>query len=244
MAGYNFSDWITAVATLIEIPITNPALAAPSSDPNFNNYYPRAIEFAEQRIYRELDLLNTRVTDDTGSLTANSRRFSLPTSQGIILVLEELAVFNPPGTRNVLIPTARQFMDMAYPSDTPPSTPSVPQYYALVDQGTVIVGPPPSSAFGMETVGTVRPLALSATNTATMLTQYFPDVFLAASMVAWAGYQRDYGQQSDDPQLAMSWEHVYEAAIKSAGIEEFRKKHEGQGWGTKLPSPIATPAQT
>ena len=244
MAGYSYSEWISAVGALIEVPIVNSASAVPSSDPNFNIYVPRAIDYAEQRIYRELDLLNTRVTDNSASLTPNYRRFSLPVSQGTIVVLEELNVFYPPGNRVQLTPVAREFLDISWPSDTPPSTPSVPAYFCMVDQGTVLVGPPPSSNFQMETVGTVRPLPLSATNTTTLLTQYLPDVFLAASMIAWTGYQRDYGAQSDDPQQAQSWENQYEMLIKSAGVEELRKKWQGPGWSSRLPTPLATPPQS
>lgn len=246
MAGYAFSDWINAVAVLLEYDntIVTAGSASPSSSAAFNTMYPRAIEYAEQRIYRELDLLFTRVTDATGSLTANSRKFTLPIDQGVYVVLEQLALFVSNVRQPPMLPVSKEALENFYPSDTAPATPSVPTMWAPVDQKTVLVAPPPDIGYMVECFGTQRPAPLSAANTTTFLTQYLPDLFLACSMIFWTGYQRDFGAQSDDPKMAQSWETQYQTLMKSAGIEEARKKWQGPGWSSRLPSPIASPPQT
>ena len=65
---------------------------------------------------------------------------------------------------------------------------------------------------------------MSVTNTSTQLTNFFPDLFIAASMIFATGYQRDFGAQSDNPAQGQSWENQYDLLIKSALTEEARKK--------------------
>ena len=109
----------------------------------------------------------------------------------------------------------------------------------MIDQFNIILGPWPDSAYSVEVIGTIRPNPLTSTNSSTFLTQYLPDVFLAASLIFAFGYMRDYGGMSDNPQSAQSWENQYQNLIKSANAEELRKKWAGPGWTSY--SAIATP---
>ena len=204
---------------------------------------PGMIDYAEQRMYRELDLLSTVVTDSTGSLTSGSRNFTLPTtSNGKFVTVQNINVITPTGsttttgTRRPLAPVDKSYLDSVWNSS---SGSTVPKNFAMIDQWNIIVGPWPDDAYKVEVVGTIRPNPLSSTNTTTFLTTYLPDAFIAASMVFASGYMRDFGSQSDNPQQAQSWEAQYEALIKSAGMEEVRKKFAGPGW-TSL-SAIAVP---
>jgi hypothetical protein len=92
----------------------------------------------------------------------------------------------------------------------------------------------------MEVVGTIRPTPLSASNTTTYLTNYLSDLFFAACMSAVAGYQRDYGSQSDDPKSAMSWETQYAQRLASANKEELIRKFQAGDWVGE-PQPAAAP---
>jgi hypothetical protein len=74
-----------------------------------------------------------------------------------------------------------------------------------------------------------------------VLTQYFGDLFIAATMIFWAGYQKTFGAMSGDPQQAMTWEENYQNIKKGAAIEEARKKFQGPGWTGYAPTPTATP---
>lgn len=240
----NFSDWNTAMGTLLEIQMPNPATASPSSDPNYNSIYPRAIEFAELTIQRDLDLINTQVTDDSATLTANSRKFTLPTDKGVYIVVDQVAIFVGGARQPPLIPTSRDFLDFSYPGDaslTP--APSYPIYWCPVDGTTILVGPAPDTGYTVEVVGTQRFVMLSSTNTSNFLTLQLEDLYIAASMIWFSGYQRDFGSQSDNPQMAVSWQTVYNNLKTPAFVEESRKKFRSQGWRSRQPNPISLPAQ-
>jgi len=212
--------------------------------PQFQIMLPGCIDYAEQRIYRELDLLNTVVRNDSATLTTLNRNFSLPTTtngnfitiQGINLVTPAGVATIDTGTRNPLQPTTRDFLDAVWNSATGAA---LPRLFAMIDQFNIIVGPWPNAAYQVEVIGTIRPNPLSDTNPSTFLTQYLPDLFIAGSMIFASGYQPDFGSQADNPAQAVSWESQYEKLFASANSEELRKKFAGPGWTSM--SSIATP---
>ena len=218
-------------------------MAVESTTPQFQTMLPGMIDYAEQRIYRELDLLNTVTVDNTSTLVPLSRNFTLPTtSNGNFITIQGLNLITPAGTtattgiRNAVQPTTRDYLDTVWNST---GGSNLPTYFAMIDQFNIILGPWPDSAYSVEVIGTIRPNPLTSTNSSTFLTQYLPDVFLAASLIFAFGYMRDYGGMSDNPQSAQSWENQYQNLIKSANAEELRKKWAGPGWTSY--SAIATP---
>jgi hypothetical protein len=84
---------------------------------------------------------------------------------------------------------------------------------------------------------------LSATNNTTFISLYLPDLFIMASMIYISGYQRNFGRANDDPQMAITYESQYQALLKGAMSEEYRKKMEGAAWASKSTSPISTPTR-
>lgn len=235
----NYSSYVTDLANMLPVP---------ASDPGFVTVLPNIIDDAEQRLYRELDLLNTIVRDSSAALVAGNRNFTLPSVQGTFLVVEDMNVITPAGqanpdqgTRHPLLPTSKEALDFLYPSN---SGAGVPVYFAPITQGQYIVAPWPDAAYQVEVVGTQRPAPLSASNTHTLLTDYFPDLFMAASLIFAAGYQQNFSAMGDNPQSALAWEAHYQALIKSAAVEEMRKKHGSEGWSSKQPDPLATPPRT
>jgi hypothetical protein len=239
-----YSDVTTALGALFEIPITSAGSASPSSDANFNNILPRAIEQAEQRIYRELDLITT-TTSQTTTLTTGVRNIAIP---GGIIILDDLNVVTPAGaapdagTRNPVQRVSLSFLNAVAPTaaDTLGS-PSIPKYYSLLDDVNVRLGPAPDAAYQAEFIGPIRPAAMSASNPTTWLGTNLPDLFLAALNVFMCGYQRDFGAQSDNPQMAISWEAAYQELKKSAAVEEARRKAQSVAWSPYSPTPLATP---
>ena len=234
-----YNTFTTALANFLVLPVT---------DPNFVAAIPNIIDDAEQRIYRDLDLLNTIVRDASAAFTSGNRNFSLPSSQGTFVVLENINVITPSGTpnpdagtRNPLLPASKEMLDVMYPSATPGG---VPQYFGMITQSTIVVGPWPDAAYQVEVVGTMRPAPLSSANQTTLLSQYLPDLFLDAALVMGAGYLKNFGAATDDPNSGMSWESKYQLALKSAAIEEARKKFTTEGWSSKEPAPTATPPRT
>lgn len=200
----------------------------PINDNEFAHILPNIIDYAEQRIYRDLQLLSTVSTTSTILTTANNREIVLPTSATWVTV-DQVCVLTPAGsgttvqsgTRNPLTPVSLAFINLVWPSTTGAGQ---PQYYAKLTDQTLVLGPWPSAVYRVEVTGTVRPTPLSATNTTTWLSQRLPDLLTAASMIFVAGYQRDFGQQADDPRFAQSWEEQYKTLLASAGTEEMIKK--------------------
>ncbi len=208
-------------------------LVIPTTDPNFLTFLPGCIDYAEQRIYRELNLLETIVRDTSSTATANNRTFNLPSSLGRFVAVSEINVVTPvatttlTGTRNRVLPASLAYVDFLYPVETTTAT-SVPSRFAMVTDQQVVFGPAPSAAYQVEVVGTIRPTPLSVSNPTTYLTLYLPDLFMAAAMVFATGYQRDFGSQTDDPRMSQSWENQYQTLLKSATAEEVRKKYNEQ----------------
>ena len=208
---------------------------------------PGAIDYANLRIQREMDLLATSTINSTATFTVNSKILTLPVPpQGEFVVVTEIAAISPStattdtGTRNVLQFVSKQFIDMVYPNTTQNST--IPQYAYMLSDTQAWVGPAPDLAYPVEVTGTIRMAPPSVSNSSTYLLTYFPDLFLSASMIFASGYQRDFGSQSDNPAQSGSWEAMYQGQLKSAMEEEARKKSESQGWTTET-SNNATPAR-
>lgn len=212
----NYSDYTTALATILVIP---------PADANFLLILPRCIEYAEQRLYRELDLVATSTRNTAYALTAGSRNLVLPI--GTFVVIDNINVITPYttsnpelGTRVALTPMSWDVLDALYGS----SSASVPKYFALQDTATIAVGPWPDQSYHVEIIGTVRPPVISGSNTTTLLSTYFPELMVAASMVFMSGYTRNFGSQADDPKMALSWEAQYGVLLASAQTEEAKKR--------------------
>lgn len=232
-----YSGYVTALATLMPVP---------SNDPNFQAILPSAIDDAELRLYRELNLLDTSARA-TATITAGNRNFTFPSNYSWV-VTDELNVITPAGTtdpesgtRNPLIPAAEEMLNALWPSVSGSTT---PQYFAMVNQNLAFVGPWPDASYTVEVVGTVRPQALSSTNVTTVLSVWFPDLLVSAGMVFMAGYMKNYGAQVDDPRQGISWEQHLQTQLQSAKTEEDRKQFLQAGWSSKAPSPNATPPRT
>jgi hypothetical protein len=217
--AYTYNTFVTSLANLLVVPPT---------DPNFITVLPNIIDDAEQRIYRELDLLNTLYRDSSAALVTGNRNFNLPTSIGIFLVVDLINVITPSGTtnpelgtRNQLLNVSRARLDFLYPSSTGAT---IPKYFSMINQGTIAVGPWPDANYRVEVLGTQRPAPLSVSNPTTMLSLYLPDLFFAASMVFASGYQLNFSAMSDAPQQSVSWESHYQQLKGSAATEEASKK--------------------
>lgn len=233
-----YDTYISQIANLTEIS---------SNDANFTTMVPGMIDYAEGRLYREGDFLATYITNSNATTTTNQRTLTYPTSLGTFLVIDQICILSSAGTtssnaqRIPLQVASRQFVDIMYPSNL--NSTGTPSYFAPVTATSCILGPVPDNTYGVEITGTIRPTALSSSNTTTFLTNTLPDLFIAASMVFASGYMRNFGSQADNPQMAVSWEDQYNKLFASALTEEVRKKYQSQGWQNQNPSPTATPSR-
>lgn len=230
----NYSQWLATISNLTVID---------QNQAQFVQIAPECIDYAEQRIYRELDLLDT-LTRDSAPLTAGNRNFTLPQNNGRFVVTNGFNVITPAtetdpdlGARTQLLPVSRDFLDAVWGSS---SGQALPQYFAWITDQQFVVGPWPDADYTIEVIGTIRPTPLSADNAETYLTLYLPDLFVAASMVFMSGFMRDFGAQSDNPAQAQSWESQYKTLFASANVEEQRKRYASGAWGSLQPTTIAT----
>lgn len=241
----DYTTYVAQLSTLTNIP---------STDADFQTILPGCIDYAEGRCYRDLDIFVANVRDNSASTTASVRNFNLPTSVGTFIIVDGINVITPAstapdsGTRIPLQPVSRDFLDMAWPSLTGAT---VPQYFAYITNNTylsggaaqsqVILGPWPDSTYRIEVIGKITPTPLSATNTTTYLTDFLPDLLIAASMIYLSGYMRNFGAQADDKSMAQSWEQQYSQLLQSAATYEARKRWSGASWSSKQPEPAAIP---
>lgn len=234
--GVTYSQYVTDIATL--------AVVQPT-DPNFVTLIPQMITYAENRMYRDIDFLFTSKSTLGYQLTAGSRTLTIP--QGTFVVSEQINVLTPVGqqnpeigVRNVCLPTTKEWLDAVWGDS---SVTGLPKYFAPFNDNVFYFGPFPDASYYVEIVGTYRPDSLSATNTTTFISLYLPDLFIMASMIFISAYQRNFGRQSDDPAMAQSYENQYQILLKSAMVEEARKKFESSGWTSMSPAIAASPSR-
>ena len=234
--GLTYSQYVTQIATM--------AVVA-ENDPAFVEILPQMITYAENRMCRDLDFLFTSTALTGYACTIGTRSITIP--QGTIVVSEQINIITPAGTANPnsgtrvpCLPTTKEFLDAVYGAST---YTGVPQYFVPFNDNVFLIGPYPDQNYYVEIVGTFRPASLSVGTPTTFISLYLPDVMIMASMVYVSAYQRNFGRQSDDPAMAQSYEGQYQALLKSAAVEEARKKFEASGWSSQSPSPVATPSR-
>lgn len=224
--SYTYSSLVTILAERLSVSAT---------DADFLTDLPTIIDDAEQRCYRDLDLLATVVRDQSATTTANSRTFTLPTASGRFVVLDEVSVMVN-SVRYPCVRASKEVIDYLWPGETAATASTIPNQFAMISDQTIIFGPPPGGTWTVECIGTIRPAALSASNTTTFLTSYLSDLFLAACMVsATGGLLRNYGAASDDPRMAISWDGEYNKRLASANAEEMRRRYGSSSWIAKTP---------
>lgn len=235
-----YSTFVTSIAN--NLPVA-------TSDAGFQTALPNIIDDAEGRLYRELNFFWTNTRDHSGAMTAGARTYTIPQpSSGTFVVVTEINLITPAGTsdpeagtRNQLLPTSNEMLNVLWPNVTGST---VPTYFSMLNPDAIIVGPWPDAAYQVEVVGEIKPNALSSTNTTTILSVYFPDLLIAAGMVYACGYQKNFGAMTDDPKAALSWESHLQSLMKSADLEESRKVMQAEGWSSQQPSKIVTPPRT
>jgi hypothetical protein len=217
------------------------------ADAGYLNIVPAMIDYAEGRIYRELDPLRIQVTDSTTVVSSGDRDFAVTNAAvsalpGSYIIVDNINVIltstfgTQAGSRVQLTPVSREFMDIAYPSGTVAT--GVPAFWAMASDTAAILGPPPDLSYALEIIGVQHPTPLSAANSSTFLTQYIPDVFFAACMVFISGFMRDFGAQADNHQMSVGWETQFKTLFQSAQIEQMRAKYHSQAWTSDPPNPL------
>jgi hypothetical protein len=235
--GLTYSQYVDEIATM--------AVVA-SNDPNFVEILPQMITYAENRIYRDLDLLSTVTSISSYTTAVNGRTLTFPVAD--FITVQEVNIITPPGTpvpnngtRVALLPVTKEWMNYNYPNQV---SATVPTYFAMLNQNTIILGPWPDNTYTVEIVGTFRPDSLSVANPSTFVSLYLPDLLIMASMIYISAFQRNFiSAAANDPQMPVNYETQYQTLLRSAMVEEARKKFQSAGWTSMSPAVVATPTR-
>ncbi len=185
--SYNYTGFVSALANLA---------GTSTTQPNFVIELPNAIDYGEQRIFRDLDLIVTVTTDASQSTSPNSRYVNIP---GAFIVVKGVNVITPAGSspangsRNPLTRASQDILDFLFPDST---FTGVPKKFCVQSQGwasnagVLVVGPWADQGYPVEFVGTQRPAPLSAANPNTFLATALPDLFLIACLSEELGSTR------------------------------------------------------
>lgn len=231
------TSYIGQIATMAVVDETDAAFLA---------ILPQMITYAENRIYRDVDFLFTSIANSSYAIPINTRTINVP--PGTFVVPEQINLLTPAGATNPesgirvpLLPTTKEFLDAIYGSS---SATGQPKYFCPFDDYTFLVGPYADATYTVEIIGTYRPASLSVTNTTTFISLYLPDLFIMASMIYIAAYQRNFSSAlGNDPQMPVNYETQYQTLLRGAVSEENRKKFEASGWSSQSASTTATPTR-
>ena len=238
--GLTYTTYKSQIATMAVVE---------ENDPAFVIVLPQMITYAENRIYRDLDFLNTSTSVSGYTLTPGIRSLTIPA--GTLVVSEQINILTPVGqtdpngatvTRNSCLPATKEFLDIVCGSNATANR-AMPKYFVPFNDNIFLFGPVPDQAYGVEIVGTFRPDSLSSANPTTFISLYLPDLFIMASMIYVSAYQRNFGKASDQPDMAITYESQYQTLLRGATVEEARKRFEASAWSSQSPSPVATPTR-
>lgn len=192
-----------------------------------------AVDYGEQRLFRDLDLLANVVVDTSVACTPGNRTIPLP---GGFFAVNGINIITPAGVqpqsgkRHQCVKVSKEVLDLLYPDA---SVTGVPKFFTYQQQGfganpgVVLLGQWPDQAYVVETTGTQRPAPLSAANQNTFLATALPDIFLIACMIHMSAYQKNWSAMGNDPQSSATFETQYQKLLLGADAEEIRKRYAG-----------------
>jgi len=227
------TSYVGQISTMAVVEPTNSAFLA---------ILPQMITYAENRIYRDLDLL---ITQQTNSYSLTGNNIDVPATN--LVTVQNVVLADGTGNTYPLLPITRDFANNVYGNN---SYTGIPQYFFItggssneVTDYNIFIYPYPNTTYTASVTGTFRPDSMSATNLTTFISLYLPDLFIMASMIYVSAYQRNFGRANDDPQMAITYEGQYKALLQGATMEEYRKKFQSSAWSSHGTSPVATPTR-
>lgn len=251
----SFNDWVTTVGALAVELVESVSGVNQFVSPQLQAVLPQILSYAEGRIQRDLDLLNSQ-TSNTYTLTAGQQMFPIPLDD--FFTIQTLEVVQPGGVGAPSCPlteTSKEFIQNVYGSSL--STAGIPKYYAKYgddfnsdqDSNTnIYFGPAPGFGFTLKVTGTQRTPSLYtfasfgiADSNYTYISNYLPDMLTIASMIFISMYQRNWGGSSDDSPMGLSYEKQYQALRLGAIPEENRRKSQGSAW-SNYSTPVSATA--
>ena len=178
----------------------------------FAAYLPTAINMAEDRLFRDLEL-NYSVVSNSLTCTASDQLIDKPTdlrvTNGIFVIVS--------GERIPLTKRGDEFCTDYWPD---PTVTGVPKYFAERDIERWRVVPTPASNYSLEVHYEAQPdYLVSSTNETNVYTKRYPDLLFYATMVNMCEWMKDTERKTE-------WENRYSDAINSVDGESLRNSKE------------------
>lgn len=115
-----------------------------STESSFVANIPTFVQLAEERVYNSVQIPAIR-RNQIGTLTTGNKYLTMPSDW---LATFSLAVINPStSAQEFLLDKDVNFIRQSYPN---PNDTGTPQYYAIFDKNTFILGPTPDAAYQVE----------------------------------------------------------------------------------------------
>ena len=164
------------------------------------------IENVEFRILRDVDSDNNR-RYATANVLTNTRFIDTPTNA---LVIRSAQIVDSDGTASA---------DNSFMSEfNPTGATGVPKYYSWWDQDTIVMAPTPDATYTIQLNYVLKDPGLSATNTTTYLSTYFPNGLLYACLA------EAYGFLKGPVDMLQLYDNKYVEAVKGFSIEQMGRR--------------------
>ena len=178
---------------------------------------------AEQRVFNTVQIANLR-KNVTGALTEDKQYLTLPTDW---LDTFSLAVLDGSSNYSYLVNKDVNFIREAYPAAG--SNKGLPQYYALFDDTSLILGPTPDSGYTMELHYYYYPTSITTSGDGTSwLGDNFDSVLLYGSIL------EAYTFMKGEPDIMAEYQKRYDASLAMLKeLAEYKNRNDtyraGQG---------------
>ena len=173
------------------------------------------IENVEFRILRDVDSDNNR-RYATANVLTNTRFIDTPTNA---LVIRSAQIVDSDGTASADNRDFLQFRDTSFMSEfNPTGATGVPKYYSWWDQDTIVMAPTPDATYTIQLNYVLKDPGLSATNTTTYLSTYFPNGLLYACLA------EAYGFLKGPVDMLQLYDNKYVEAVKGFSIEQMGRR--------------------
>lgn len=247
-----YNGYVTQIATMAVVSTQTTSGVVEGVNSEFNSLIPQMLNYAELRIQRDLDLLPSQTTN-TYTLTSGNNILSIDVDDFVTIQTIQLTS----GTAKLpVLPASKGYIQNVY-NDS--SVTGLPTVYAMYggDAATggdsfnyILFGPYPDSNYPVLVTGTVRLPSLYkyatpvlAETGKTFISTYLPDLLVQASMIYISQFQRNFGSAANDPSMGPTYELQYQNLLKSAVVEEARKKFESSAWSSMSPPMVSTPTR-
>lgn len=246
--GLTYNDYVTQIGVLAVQSTQTVGGIVSGVDPQFNTALAQALNYAELRIQRDLDLLPA-LTGRGYTAASGNNIMSIPVPD--FVAIKTISIDGVP-----LLAVSQEWLQNVYGT---PTLSGQPLFFAAIggdDPGGasnsyVQLGPWPDRDYYAFISGFTRLPSLytyasdsvNAGSAKTFISTWLPDLLIQASMIYISQYQRNFGPTSNDPQMGPSYESQYQTLLRGAMQEETRKKFQDAGWSSQSAPVLATPGR-